>query len=137
MRRMYAECGLVHADLSEYNLLWYEGRVFVIDVSQSVEPTHENALGFLLRDCSNMSDFFSKAGIPVVMTPHQLFNFTTGMNIQAATEVESMLEVMYRTSATCTPIVVKNLHVVRETSLYNGSHLPNLGLCALQKATAA
>ena len=94
MRRMYAECGLVHADLSEYNLLWYEGRVFVIDVSQSVEPTHENALGFLLRDCSNMSDFFSKAGVPDVMTPHQLFNFTTGMNIQAATEAEFMLEVM-------------------------------------------
>lgn len=37
MRRMYAECGLVHADLSKYNLLWYKGRVFVIDVSQSVE----------------------------------------------------------------------------------------------------
>lgn len=92
MRRMYTECGLVHADLSEYNLLWYEGRIHVIDVSQSVEPTHENAHGFLLRDCSNMSDFFSKAGVADVMTPHQLFNFTTGMDIQATSEAEFMLE---------------------------------------------
>lgn len=33
MRRMYHMCRLVHADFSEYNMLYYKGEVWVIDVS--------------------------------------------------------------------------------------------------------
>lgn len=55
MSRLYKECELIHADLSEYNLLWYHDKVWVIDVSQSVFPTHPDALGFLLRDCYNIT----------------------------------------------------------------------------------
>lgn len=47
VRRMFHECHLVHADLSEYNLLYHEGRIVFIDVSQSVEHEHPNALVFL------------------------------------------------------------------------------------------
>ena len=36
MRQMYRTCRLVHADLSEYNMLYYDKRVYIIDVSQSV-----------------------------------------------------------------------------------------------------
>lgn len=38
--RMYQKCHLVHADFSEYNLLYHKGVVYVIDVSQSVEHDH-------------------------------------------------------------------------------------------------
>lgn len=34
MRNMYQKCRLVHGDLSEYNLLYMEGRLIFIDVSQ-------------------------------------------------------------------------------------------------------
>ena len=37
MRKMYQICRLVHADLSEYNLLYHSDKLFIIDVSQSVE----------------------------------------------------------------------------------------------------
>ena len=43
LRKIYQDCRLVHADFSEYNLLWYDETVYVIDVSQSVEHDHPNA----------------------------------------------------------------------------------------------
>ena len=49
--RMYNEACLVHGDLSEYNILYYESEVFFIDVSQSVEHDHPASFDFL-RECS-------------------------------------------------------------------------------------
>lgn len=60
MRRMYHMCKLVHADFSEYNMLYYKNEVYVIDVSQAVEHDHPMALDFLRRDCVNINDFFKK-----------------------------------------------------------------------------
>jgi serine/threonine-protein kinase RIO1 len=57
---MYHDCRLVHGDLSEYNMLYHEGEVYFIDVSQSVELDHPHALDFLRKDCQNVNDFFSK-----------------------------------------------------------------------------
>ena len=50
----YHRCKLVHADFNQFNTLWHEGHVWVIDVSQSVEPVHPMGLEFLLRDCTNI-----------------------------------------------------------------------------------
>lgn len=58
IRNMFQVSNLVHADLSEYNLLWFEDSLYVIDVSQAVELDHPMALDFLRRDCSIMIDFF-------------------------------------------------------------------------------
>jgi RIO kinase 3 len=93
MQSMYQKCHLVHADLSEYNLLWHRGRIVFIDVGQSVEPSHPNGLEFLLRDCRNMSGFFDRAGIRDVMTAHQLFNYVTGLQIVAANDSEFMAQI--------------------------------------------
>ena len=54
MHTLHRKCNLVHADLSEYNLLWWKDQVWVIDVSQSVHITHPLALEFLHRDCTNI-----------------------------------------------------------------------------------
>lgn len=54
MVKMFHGCHLVHADLSEYNILWYENKCWIIDVGQAVEPTHPHALHFLHRDCTNI-----------------------------------------------------------------------------------
>ncbi|EDO38418.1 predicted protein [Nematostella vectensis] len=73
MCTMYQKARLVHADLSAYNMLWHEGRVWFIDVSQSVEPIHPHALEFLYRDCRNVVEFFKKKGVAGVMSAQQLF----------------------------------------------------------------
>mmetsp|Transcript_5695 Transcript_5695/g.14221 ORF Transcript_5695/g.14221 Transcript_5695/m.14221 type:complete len:597 (-) Transcript_5695:161-1951(-) len=77
MRHLYQRCKLVHGDLSEYNLLWHKKKVYVIDVSQSVETDHPSALDFLRKDASNVNDYFSKVGNLNVMTTRQLFEFIT------------------------------------------------------------
>ncbi|OWB54680.1 hypothetical protein B5S28_g533 [[Candida] boidinii] len=60
MRWLYQKCRLVHADLSEYNSIVHEGKLFIIDVSQSVEPEHQMSLDFLRMDIKNVNDFFSR-----------------------------------------------------------------------------
>jgi len=81
MRHMFHRCKLVHGDLSEYNLLWHDNRVYVIDVSQSVEHDHPSALDFLRADCRNVNDFFRKNGDLPVMSTRQLFEFVTDVSI--------------------------------------------------------
>lgn len=66
MRRMYQTCKLVHADLSEYNILYNEGQLYLIDVSQSVEPEHPRSLEFLRMDIKNVGDFFRRKGVDII-----------------------------------------------------------------------
>lgn len=55
----------MHADLSEYNMLYWQGKVYIIDVSQSVEHDHPHSLEFLRRDITNVNDFFKKKGVHI------------------------------------------------------------------------
>ncbi len=89
LRHMYQRCRLVHGDFSEYNLLWHDNQVYVIDVSQSVESDHPSALDFLRKDVSNVNDFFRKNGNLSVMTTRQLFEFITSTVIEDTEESES------------------------------------------------
>lgn len=66
MRIMYQQCRLVHADLSEYNILFHKDRPYIIDVSQSVEHDHPRSLDFLRMDIKNVNDFFRRKGVLVL-----------------------------------------------------------------------
>ncbi len=61
IRKMY-KSGLVHADISSYNILL--GNVpYIIDFGQGVILRHPNAEDFLKRDVKNILDYFSILGI--------------------------------------------------------------------------
>ncbi|KAL2928090.1 Serine/threonine-protein kinase RIO1, partial [Bienertia sinuspersici] len=90
MRTMYQKCKLVHGDLSEYNILYHEGHLYIIDVSQSVDLDHPHALDFLREDCLHVSDFFKKNGV-AVMTIRELFDFIVDPTI-ADDGVDSYLD---------------------------------------------
>ncbi|KAF1793097.1 RIO kinase, conserved site [Phytophthora cactorum] len=75
MRTMYQKCRLVHGDLSEYNILYYQTKLYFIDVSQSVEHEHPSANDFLRKDCRNIADYFRKTGALNPMTTQELFDF--------------------------------------------------------------
>ncbi|WFD43291.1 non-specific serine/threonine protein kinase [Malassezia psittaci] len=63
MRLMYQRCRLVHADLSEYNILYHEEHLWIIDVSQSVEHDHPHAFDFLREDISHVESYFGRYGV--------------------------------------------------------------------------
>ncbi|XP_047316874.1 serine/threonine-protein kinase rio1-like [Impatiens glandulifera] len=90
MRTLYQKCKLVHGDLSEYNILYFEGHLYIIDVSQSVDLDHPRALDFLREDCLHVSDFFKKSGVGV-MTIRELFDFIVDPSITDET-VDTYLE---------------------------------------------
>jgi len=74
MRRLYA-AGLIHGDLSEYNVVFDEGQLVVIDLGQAVTVHHPNSRDFLERDCRNVANFFSRQGLEV--TGEELLEFVT------------------------------------------------------------
>lgn len=74
MRVMYQSCRLVHADLSEYNILYHKERLYIIDVSQSVEHDHPRSLEFLRMDIKNVSDFFRRKGV-ITLPERSIFHF--------------------------------------------------------------
>lgn len=80
VRTLYHQCKLIHADLSEFNMLYHNGNIYVIDVSQSVEHDHVHALEFLRKDCTNITDFFRKKGV-CTLTVKELFDFVTDITI--------------------------------------------------------
>ncbi|KAJ2843475.1 Serine/threonine-protein kinase rio1, partial [Coemansia erecta] len=86
MRIMYHVCKLVHADLSEYNILYHAKQLYIIDVSQSVEHDHPYALDFLRHDCNNVTEYFRKRGNVRTMSLRRLFEFITDHNFGNSNE---------------------------------------------------
>lgn len=76
MRVMYQKCRLVHADLSEYNMLYHSEKLWIIDVGQSVEHDHPRSLEFLRMDLKNVTAFFARKGVKTV-SEQALFGFVT------------------------------------------------------------
>jgi RIO kinase 1 len=76
MRTMLQICRLVHADLSEYNILYHDNKPWIIDVSQSVEGDHPKSLDFLRMDVKNVNDFFRRKGVGI-LSDRNCYEFIT------------------------------------------------------------
>lgn len=59
IRKLY-RANLVHADVSEFNILMYNGIPYMIDFGQAVSTRHPNAKEFLKRDVENILTYFRK-----------------------------------------------------------------------------
>lgn len=57
--------GLIHGDLSAYNILYWEGRVTLIDFPQITDSrTNSSALPILQRDIERVCEYFARQGVP-------------------------------------------------------------------------
>ena len=59
---IWQTCDLVHADFSEYNVLWHDGQPWVIDVGQGVTTRHPSAREFLVRDVTRLTEWIGRQG---------------------------------------------------------------------------
>ncbi|MDD2678445.1 MAG: serine protein kinase RIO [Candidatus Nanoarchaeia archaeon] len=59
MIKLY-KSNLIHADLSEFNILHFNEKPVFIDMGQSVLKEHPNAMNFLKKDLHNINKFFEK-----------------------------------------------------------------------------
>lgn len=62
VKKLYSKAELVHADLSEYNIMFLDKPV-IIDMGQAVLRGHPKAMEFLKRDIKNLVRFFRRFGV--------------------------------------------------------------------------
>jgi RIO kinase 1 len=66
VRRLYTKAGLVHGDLSEYNIMIWEGRPVIFDVSQALLIDHPLSESLIDRDIVNVNNYFRRLGVDAI-----------------------------------------------------------------------
>ena len=79
LERLYVKGGLVHADLSEYNVMIWKNKPVIFDVAQSVLIKHPMAKRFIRRDLENLHRYF-KRKISEIITVDEMYERVTGGN---------------------------------------------------------
>ena len=77
VKRLYRKGGLVHADLSEYNVMIWKGKPVIFDVAQSVLVKHPMADRFLRRDLENLHKFFKRKVLDI-LSVDEMYERVTG-----------------------------------------------------------
>lgn len=60
IKKLYSDAKIVHADLSEFNILYFNKKPVLIDFSQATSVKDQRAKEYLERDCRNVDSFFGK-----------------------------------------------------------------------------
>lgn len=76
LKLLWTKANLVHGDLSPYNMLYTDKKVYIIDMGQAVLTNHNYADAFLARDIENILYYFSQSGIDM-HTTEELFEQIT------------------------------------------------------------
>ncbi|MFQ5758716.1 MAG: serine protein kinase RIO, partial [Candidatus Bathyarchaeia archaeon] len=77
VKKLYQKAELVHADLSEYNIMIWEGKPMLFDISQAVPLKHPMASKFLRRDLENLHRYFKKLNVSV-LSIEEMYRRVTG-----------------------------------------------------------
>ncbi|HZW56332.1 MAG TPA: serine protein kinase RIO [Nitrososphaerales archaeon] len=66
LKTIYQKGMIVHADLSEYNVMKFEGKDILFDFGSAVSIEHPQAEEFLKRDIANLNRFFQKRNVSTI-----------------------------------------------------------------------
>jgi RIO kinase 1 len=89
LKQVYQKAQIVHADLSEYNMMKFEDRIILFDFGSAVSIQHPLAQEFLSRDVDNLNHFFEKRGVRTMEREKLLASLNKGVNLP---ESNRMLE---------------------------------------------
>ncbi|UCE44581.1 MAG: serine protein kinase RIO [Candidatus Bathyarchaeota archaeon] len=78
IKKLYQKAELVHADLSEYNTMIWDGELVLFDISQAVPLEHPMASKFLRRDLENLHRYFKKLNVDVLPIEETYRSVTRG-----------------------------------------------------------
>ncbi|KPV64276.1 MAG: RIO-type serine/threonine-protein kinase Rio1 [Candidatus Bathyarchaeota archaeon BA1] len=77
VKKLYQKAELVHADLSEYNIMIWRGKPILFDVSQAVTLKHPMVDRFLQRDLENLYWYFKGLNVDV-LSVEEMYRRVTG-----------------------------------------------------------
>ncbi len=77
MQILWQKAGLAHGDLSQYNIMVYNEKPIIFDVSQAMLTSHELAETLIVRDIQNVNRFFRKLDVDI-REPDELKEWITG-----------------------------------------------------------
>jgi RIO kinase 1 len=77
LKRLYRKGNLVHADLSEYNIMVWKKKPVIFDVAQSVLVEHPMADTFLRRDIENLHRYFKRLNTDILPV-EEMYERVTG-----------------------------------------------------------
>lgn len=63
--KLFYKAGFIHGDLSEYNILNYNNKAVIIDLSHGIKADYPNALELLERDIKNLQRYFTKHNVKI------------------------------------------------------------------------
>lgn len=75
--RLAYNAGIIHSDLSEFNVMHDGSRIFIIDWPQWISRDHPNAEELLMRDLANITRYFSRR-YHVDLAPVEAYEMVTG-----------------------------------------------------------
>jgi RIO kinase 2 len=78
LRKAYLKAHLIHADISEYNIIMKpDGHLLIIDWPQAVKTDHANAAELLERDIKNVLTYFNRK-FNVELSGKEAYDYVTG-----------------------------------------------------------
>jgi len=81
VKKLYQEAKLVHADLSEYNIMIWKDEPVLFDFSQAVLLEHPMANKFLQRDLENLYRYFRGLDV-TVLSQEEMYRWVTNAKSQ-------------------------------------------------------
>ncbi|MEM3579977.1 MAG: RIO1 family regulatory kinase/ATPase [Candidatus Bathyarchaeia archaeon] len=79
VRKAYLKAGVIHADLSEYNIILKpDNHILIIDWPQYVTKEHPNAQQLLKRDVENITNFFKRKHLLLEVDADKALAYVTG-----------------------------------------------------------
>jgi len=89
IRKAYLKAGLIHADLSEYNIIIKpDAHILIIDWPQYITKEHPNAELLLARDIKNTLQYFSRKRMLKVRV-NEALDYVTGKSKTALTQADT------------------------------------------------